>query len=375
MSVLIGADFVPTESNKEYFSEGNISYLFGNELLDILRRADYRIFNLETPLSDIKNPIEKVGPSLVAPTSTVNAYKAINVNLLTLANNHIMDQGVDGLTSTIHTLKNAQINYVGVGRTLEEASKSFIIDINQKKIGIYACAEHEFSIATNDMPGANPYDPFDSLDHISSLRKESDYVIVLYHGGKEYYRYPSPQLQKRCRKMIEMGANLVICQHSHCIGCEEKVHGGTIVYGQGNFLFDHNESESWQTGVLVEITDCLNINYIPIIKKGNRVRLGSASDTEQIMNDFETRSNEILQEGFINTHYSQLANEYLMKYLYALYGKETVLFRVINRLSRGKIREIKLRRKYGKRQFRAIRNFIECEAHHELLLEALKEKS
>ena len=65
----------------------------------------------------------------------------------------------------------------------------------------------------------------------------------IINGGKEHYRYPSPDLQKICRKFIDKGADLVVCQHSHCIGCEEKYNHGTIVYGQWNFLFDRSNIE------------------------------------------------------------------------------------------------------------------------------------
>ena len=375
MSILIGADFVPTESNKKHFSDGEISYLFGDELLSVLRSADYRIFNLETPLTDQKSPIDKVGPSLIAPTSTINAYKAIDVNMLTLANNHVMDQGSRGLKSTIKTLKEAGIAYMGVGRNIEEASRPQIFEFSQKLVGIYACAEHEFSIVTEEKAGANPFDPFDSCDHIRELKKECDYVIVLYHGGKEYYRYPSPQLQKRCRKMVDAGANLVICQHSHCIGCEEDMESGKIVYGQGNFLFDDSDKECWKTGLLVEITDQFDVSYIPVIKKENTVRLAGTEEKGKILREFENRSKEILSDDFVYMRYSQLADETLMKYLYVLQGKESVLFRILNKLSRNRLREKRLEHLYGDKQCRAIRNSIECETHHELLLQALTNRS
>src|SRR5690606_29065463 len=118
------------------------------------------------------------------------------------------------------------------------------------KIGFYVCAEHEFSIASVDSPGANPFDPLESLDHIADLKNECDYVVVLYHGGKEHYRYPSPYLQKVCRKMADKGANLVICQHSHCIGCFEVYKDSTLVYGQGNFIFNKHDNEYWKTSIL-----------------------------------------------------------------------------------------------------------------------------
>ena len=85
----------------------------------------------------------------------------------------------------------------------------------------------------------------ESLDHIQNLKDQCDYVIVLYHGGKEHYRYPSPYLQRVARKMVEKGADLVVCQHSHCIGCYEKYKDSMIIYDQGNFIF---ERISYSTG-------------------------------------------------------------------------------------------------------------------------------
>ncbi|MFW6015997.1 MAG: hypothetical protein ACOCRK_06130 [bacterium] len=62
------------------------------------------------------------------------------------------------------------------------------------KTGIYTCADHEFTIATCNSPEENPFDSIESVDHIKDLKKRCDYLIVLYHEGKEHYRYPSPYL-------------------------------------------------------------------------------------------------------------------------------------------------------------------------------------
>ncbi len=140
-------------------------------------------------------------------------------------------------------LNRENIKYAGAGNDLKEASKPFVFEKNGIKIGIYCCAEREFSIATENKAGANPFDPLFSLDHIRLLKKDVDYVIVLYHGGKEHYRFPSPNLQKTCRRIVDSGADLVVCQHSHCIGCYEDWETGKIIYGQGNFLFDDSDSE------------------------------------------------------------------------------------------------------------------------------------
>ena len=71
MKILIGADLVPTESNYDTFINGNMEKILDKKLLSILQNADYKILNLETPLADKKSPIEKYGPNLIAPTSTI----------------------------------------------------------------------------------------------------------------------------------------------------------------------------------------------------------------------------------------------------------------------------------------------------------------
>lgn len=206
MKILIAGDVVPTQQNIHFFNDAKINELIGVELYSIWKAADIRIFNLETPLADLEHPIDKCGPNLIAPTSTIKGIKGLDPTVVTLANNHIMDHGIEGFNSTKEVLIQNGIPYVGAGDNLSEASKPYIITKEGIKIGIYACAEHEFSIASDNYPGANPFDPLESLDHISDLRKQCDYVIVLYHGGKEHYRYPSPYLQKVCRKMAEKGA-------------------------------------------------------------------------------------------------------------------------------------------------------------------------
>lgn len=371
MYLLIGADLVPTKSNFELFKNGEAIDLVGNELKNLLDSASYRIFNLEVPLTDKESPIMKCGPNLIAPSCTVEGYKALGVDLLTLANNHILDQGESGLRSTTNTLQNAGISYLGVGDNILMASKPYYFSFYEKRIGVYACVEHEFSVAEENKPGANPFDPLWTLDHIEELKRHSDFVIVLYHGGKEHYRYPSPSLQKTCRRFVDKGANLVICQHSHCIGCEEKYENGTIVYGQGNFLFDLSDELYWQTSILVKLDEDFSISYIPIVKTGNGVRLADNKKAEEILQDFFTRSHEIKNPEFITRQYKDFADSFLDYYLRAISGKRSIFFRIINKLSGGSYMRRFLEKTYGLNTIIRISNYIDCEAHRELLSQAL----
>ena len=373
MNILIGADLVPTKNNEELFVTGDAQVLLGDKLLNILQTADYRIFNLEVPLTDREQPISKCGPNLIAPTKCVAGYKAMSVDLLTLANNHILDQDQHGLESTCKVLDAAGIAYTGVGKTPEEAAKPYIFECDGKKIGVYACAEHEFSIVTEHSAGANPIDLLESPDHIASLKAECDFVIVLYHGGKEHYRYPSPNLQKICRKLVEKGADLVVCQHSHCIGCEEKYLDGTIVYGQGNFLFDDSESEFWQTSLLVQIDDGFEISYIPLKKNGNGVRQADKAESEIILKEFRQRSGEIKDNVVLREKYAQFAESYLGSYELVFSGLgKNLLFRVINKLFGHRFAKRFVNRWYRKETLLAIQNYVDCEAHNELLSAGLK---
>ena len=378
--IIIGADIVPTESNMPYFASGEVETLIGSRLLGILKEADFTIFNLEVPLTDRESPIEKCGPNLIAPVSTINGLKNINPYFFTLANNHILDQGEQGLFSTMQVLNNAGIAYAGAGGNLAEAQKPYIYTADGLKVGMYCCAEHEFSIASESTAGANPFDPLESLDHIHELEEQCDYVVVLYHGGKEHYRYPSPYLQKVCRKMVDKGADIVVCQHSHCIGCEEKWRKGTIIYGQGNFLFDHSKSEFWQTGLLIEVEIDnetygikSTIHYIPIKKSNEKVRLAEGGDALDILSLFNERSSKIQMPNFIENNYEQFAKSMLVEYLGAFAGSlpRLFLYRAVNKITGYRFSRWFLIHKYKKRERIVLRNFVECEAHRELMLKGI----
>ena len=290
-----------------------------------------------------------------------------------------MDQGEQGLRSTMEILSKAGVQYAGAGSNLQEASKPYIIDNGITKIGIYCCAEHEFSIATEKKAGANPFDPLESFDHIVSLKELCDFIIVLYHGGKEHYRYPAPYLQKVCRKFVEKGADLVVCQHSHCIGCEEKWEKGTIVYGQGNFLFDSLDNDFWRTSLLLSIEigeqGLSHIEYIPIVKNGNCAMKATSAQKKEILVAFTERNSLLKSESYVIQEYQKLSDTVLENYLSALQGKKfkNVGFKICNRLLKRKLRKWIIKRLYGKEELVQLLNYFECEAHRELIIQGLKD--
>ena len=149
--------------------------------------------------------------------------------------------------------------------------------------------------------GSRPYDECDTMFDIRNAKAENDRVIVIYHGGKEFCRYPSPRLRKLCRAMADHGADVVLCQHSHCIGCYEEYHDSHILYGQGNFHFvnpDFDTAESWDTSLAVQYDTKANaISFVPLAtheKKG--IVIAKGEEKEEILKGFIKR-NEELQNG------------------------------------------------------------------------------
>lgn len=376
MKILIGADIMPTQTNIKDFISGDAMTLVGEELCKELNEATYRIFNLETPLVNDTSPIDKVGANFGVPTAVVNGLASLNVDFVTLANNHIMDQGEIGLASTIKTLNKACIQFGGIGCNQEDArKKTNIVHIENKTVGIYCCCESEFSIATKNEPGANSFDPLNSLDDIESLRLNCDYLICLYHGGKEYYRYPSPYLQKVCRRIADKGADLVVCQHSHCIGSYEQYKQSTIVYGQGNFLFDDNDDEYQNTGMLIEILDDGQIDFYFVEKAGAYVKACDDQTQRRMKAELDKRSSFLLDPSFIEKEYKQFAAISIDKYLNIFRGHESLVFRIVNRMLNNWLRANKNKKLYHKNELFKILNVIECEAHRELFVKGLKERS
>lgn len=90
-----------------------------------------------------------------------------------------------------------------------------------------------------------------TFDYIAKLKTECDFVVVCYHGGKEKFRFPSPNMIRVFKKIADKGADIVIAQHTHCIGTYEEYKGSLLVYGQGNFIFDRADNVFYNNGLLL----------------------------------------------------------------------------------------------------------------------------
>lgn len=373
IEVVIAGDTVPTKSNEILFKNGAIDELFGSECIELFQKADLRVINLETPLLSVDNPVDKFGPSLRANPDTIHALKKLGVNLVSMANNHIRDQGDEGIKCTIQTLEHEGMNYIGAGENIEAARIPFFISKGNVTVGFYSVCETEFSYATESRSGANSLDIFTTCSDIMLAKKKCDHLVVLFHGGREEYRYPTPQEQHLARKMVDAGADVVLAQHSHCIGSSECYHGKYILYGQGNFIFDLCDDDNWKTGLIVRLLfgkKSIDIDCKPIQKIDNKVIVASKEEAKNIISEIKQRSKLCDSEDNVSSLYRDLIREDRWNCLYMFGGKLTAnkLFRWLDKVTKHKL----IMKLYNKHILLAMLNTVQCETHREKLIESLE---
>lgn len=365
--LLLAGDLVPTQENENDFIQGDINNLLGKEIKKTWDKASFRVFNLETPITDHKVYFGKAGSFLGARKETFKGIKNLNPDLVCLANNHILDLEEKGASDTIELLEGSNINYIGIGKNIENMKHSYMFECENKKICIYNCCEHEFTYATNKTFGTNPFNPLKTLFQLQKIRKECDYLIVVYHGGKELYQYCTPKLQEICHSVVDAGADLIVCQHSHCISCYEEYKESTIVYGHGNFIFDLNEEDLWNKltseGMFVKLNlSNLNIEFIKYIKMNGKLELVSSDE----LDDFYKRSSQILEDDFVENNYIENIKHSSYHYFRQLLSTQYLGF-----IDKKIFSSYFMKKRYKKLRLLLI-NYLDCEVHYENILTYLK---
>lgn len=296
MKLILCGDICPTELTRPAFDAGDVAALLGGAE-DIIKSGDFALANLECALTDGDKAIRKLGALLKGRPQDAAVLAGCGFTHMGLSNNHTLDYGVAGMRDTVRSVQEAGMIPFGFGENDQDSRKTLFLEKDDLRVGIVAVCEHEYTYALRDQFGANPFDPFDTMEDIALAKEQADRVIVLYHGGKEQSVYPSPRLRKACRAMIRAGTDVVLTQHSHCIGCREAYRGGEILYGQGNFLFlDDLDNPQWRSGLIAaaEIGGTVTVEYVPVTVTETGVRLARGAEKDALLGEL-ARCSEVLQ--------------------------------------------------------------------------------
>lgn len=368
--MLFLGDICPDNNFRSLFNERSTG-AFKGDAVDYFKQHQFVIANLECPATSSRRSITKTGPNITALPGDITVLKSAGINNLAMANNHILDFGNEGVVETLDVCHKEHIKTVGCGMNKEAADKPLVISQDGLKVAILAFAEEEFNLATESQPGAAHFDPYESLEAIAEFKKEVDRIVVLYHGGIEYYKYPSPELQKKCRTMVRYGADLVLCQHSHCIGTIEKYQNRNILYGQGNTCFGYKKGNvSWNEGLAVEYTpgdNQINLRLLEATEDGmvlaqidrNNVRLMELYDDSEHCYDPE----------FVNHEWIKFCKGMKSLNMPLLYGKSK-LYNRLNRILGNRL----INACYTDTAKMITLELLRCEAHLEVMKTILEDE-
>lgn len=204
-----------------------------------LAKGDITIANLEAPLTSRGKEFKEKRFRFRAKAAVADALKKAGVTTVSLANNHIMDFGSEGLKDTILSLDKAGIDYVGAGENLGEARKAAIYNIRGLRVAIlgYSLTLPQEFWASINSPGTTPLTEKVALEDIDGIRKDADIIVITVHWGEEGARTLRPYQKRLARMMIDAGADAVIGHHPHILQGIEQYRHGIIFYSLGNFVF------------------------------------------------------------------------------------------------------------------------------------------
>ena len=373
--IVVLGDICPGWGYPELFSTGNPERVF-HDILPLLKDADYVVANLECPVTNSTEKLNKNSINLKSKPSDVDVLQNAGIHGFGLANNHVLDYGEKGLIDTLDYLSKRNIKYYGVD-SIDNASNPLVLNFNSLSIGFLAFAEQEFNCAVDYGIGASKWDDIDSIDIIKKAKEKCDFLILQYHGGIENYKYPSPLLQKKCRAMAEAGADFITCQHSHVIGTREKWKDKEILYGHGNTIFGYSKEggDDWNNGMICVVDleydkdgVSSNINYLPIIASQNGEFLAKGDIKDNILSSFANESLNIKNPEFIRNQWVSFCRHQKNVYLPMLFAWPKGLIRANKILGGGLITAL-----VGKKQRRNAMNLIRCDAHREVVSTILTE--
>ena len=217
------------------------------EVIELLASGDIRCGTLECafgnkPTYD-KAKVADRGNVIYAKDNNIKRLKELQIDIVSLANNHFYDLGVEGAIHTIDLLDKNGILHCGAGANLKEAGKPVVMEFGIKKVAFLAFCDTNYNnvyyctYATENSPGINPMNEEYVIDEIMRYANLYDYVVVLAHWGTENTFFPNISTYKMANKMLKAGACLVLGSHPHRVQPVLNVRNGSVVFSMGNFLF------------------------------------------------------------------------------------------------------------------------------------------
>lgn len=234
----------------QYLLKGDTLYPF-QALRDTLEAADILFGNLESPIAPVGHHYEQNGSYVFsAPPVAADALLQAGFDVVSSANNHAWDAGLDGVVETSRQLDRVGLAHAGTGTTLADAHRAVILERRGWRVAFFAAtrvfnpaptsfASHRGSgyIAWADSAWLYP-----AIRHLKQSGA-ADLVAVSVHAGQELSEQPDSALRQLFRGAVDAGADLCLGHHPHVLQPIEWYHGKPLVFSMGNFIF--RQSAPW----------------------------------------------------------------------------------------------------------------------------------
>ncbi|MEQ8704187.1 MAG: CapA family protein [Phaeodactylibacter sp.] len=363
ISVLVTGDFCPVQ-RLETLSEADVPQVLPEAFRTLIKSVDVAATNLECPITQVEQPISKTGPALKGSSKALDFLAEAKFQLVTLANNHIMDYGAKGLEDTLGALQDKAISSVGAGKNLEDASDIYLYNSKGKTLAIINVAENEWSTTHGEYPGANPIDPIHVYQQIKAAQQQADFILVITHGGHEMYELPSPRMQSWFRAFIDMGADAVVNHHTHCISGYEVYRDKPIFYSLGNFLFDKDKQRNgiWNIGVALYLEFSSDtINFHPYyFNQCQEIPTLEMIPREQVIDKINRLNLAIADSEILHSKFRDYCSS--KKRMYSAYLEPHNNRWIVAMQNRGFLPST-----WSKRKRLLLENLIRCEAHRDVV--------
>jgi poly-gamma-glutamate capsule biosynthesis protein CapA/YwtB (metallophosphatase superfamily) len=262
---------------------------------DELRRADLTVANLECTLSDnVRPPHDWATFAFGSSTRAIEGLRVGGIDVVSLANNHSRDMGIEPFGEMLDALRSEEIGYVGAGRDPAEAHAPHIVEVRGTRFAFLGYDEvgSAFYGVTDRTPGTAAMSEEAVRRDVAAARKQADVVIPFFHWGVEYTNRPTDRQRQVARAAVEAGAAMVLGSHPHWVQAVEFYEGAFIAYGLGNFIFDQSWSIETQQGVIMQTSfvdgRLASIRFLPI----------QIEDLHQPRNDDRGAGRPILERMF-----------------------------------------------------------------------------
>lgn len=274
--LLFAGDLYLTELLQDKYRRTGIQAAAAEELLAFLQDGDLFILNQEFPFGTTGEAMEEKEYTFRVPPDLVSVPVELGVDLVTLANNHMLDFGRSPLTETLETLDAAGIAHVGAGEDLEAAKALKTFEIQGKTLGFLGASrvipEASWNASKYGSGVFTTYDAAQLVEEIGKAKESCDFVAVLVHWGIERSTFPEDYQKTLARQYIDAGADAVIGSHPHVLQGIEYYKGKPIFYSLGNFIFNNSAYES----IVAELElagDETRVRVIPCASEGNQMRM------------------------------------------------------------------------------------------------------